>query len=129
MTDFHANTCSGCSLNEEGVKLSRWGAFNAYLCKVCRTRLSARTIAWTEKNAPAKADGQRVLVNLNPDARFLVRGYHTGDFLGAVAVHGLTGAEFVVERSFSPRTVQAGDRVWVPFANYVDFTIKRGEAA
>lgn len=127
MSDFHANTCSGCSLNE-GVKLSRWGAFNAYLCKPCRMKLGAKPIAWSENNAPKKADMQRVLVNLNPDARYLVRGYHTGDFLGAVAKTGLSGAEFMVERPFSKLTLHAGDRVWVPYANYVEMQIDRGEA-
>jgi hypothetical protein len=77
---------------------------------------------------PAEMDTQRTMVHLNEKARFLVRGYHTGDFLGTVAMHGLTGAEFIVERSFSPTTVHSGERVWVPFAKYITLTIDKGES-
>jgi hypothetical protein len=76
-----------------------------------------------------KSQLQRTLVQLNPDARFLVQGYHTGDFLGAVAICGLTGAEFVIERTFSPTQFapKIGDRIWVPFANYITLTLDKGE--
>lgn len=68
---------------------------------------------------------QRTLVQTNPDARFLVRGYYTGDFLGAIADSGFTGAEFVVERpiGIAADVLKVGDRVWVPFATYITLSI------
>jgi uncharacterized protein (UPF0210 family) len=67
---------------------------------------------------------QKAMVERNQGSRFLVRGYHSGDFMGRTTVVGLTGAWFVVDRSFSP-TVKVGEKIWVPYANYVEMMIDK----
>jgi hypothetical protein len=79
-------------------------------------------------NPKMKPAIQRTLVQKNPEGRFRVQGYHTGDFLGSVVQGGFTGAEFVIERIYGPKTNEQkiGERVWVPFANYVTLTLDNG---